>query len=32
MHGKFPNELDKDHVNVELSFKWMKHTRLKGRN
>ena len=30
MHGKFPNYLDKDHVDVELSFKWMKHTRLKG--
>ena len=30
MHGKFLNYLDKDHVNIELSFKWMKHTRLKG--
>ena len=30
MHGKFPNHLDKDHVDVELSFKWMKHTGLKG--
>ena len=30
MHGKFPNYLDKDHVDVELSFKWMKHTELKG--
>ena len=30
MHGKFPNYLDKDHVDVELSFKWMKHTGLKG--
>ena len=29
MHGKFPNYLDKDHVDVELSFKWMKHTGLK---
>ena len=29
MHGKFPNYLDKDHVDVELSFKWMKHTELK---
>ena len=29
-HGKFPNYLDKDHVDVELSFEWMKHTRLKG--
>ena len=26
MHGKFPNYMDKDHVDVELSFKWMKHT------
>ena len=30
MHGKFPNYLDKDHVDVELSFKWMKHNELKG--
>ena len=30
MHGKFPNYLDKDHVDVELSFEWMKHTGLKG--
>ena len=30
MHGKFPNYLDKDHVDVELSFEWMKHTELKG--
>ena len=28
-HGKFPNCLDKNHVDVELSFKWMKHTGLK---
>ena len=26
MCGKFPNYLDKDHVDVELSFEWMKHT------
>ena len=32
MHGKFPNYLDKDHVDVELSFEWMKHTGLKGEN
>ena len=31
MHGKFPNYLDKDHVDVELSFEWMKHTGLKGK-
>ena len=31
MHGKFPNYLDKDHVDVELSFKWMKHTEFKGK-
>ena len=30
MYGKFPNYLDKDHVDVELSFKWMKHAGLKG--
>ena len=30
MHGKFLNYLDKDHVDVELSFEWMKHTGLKG--
>ena len=30
MHGKFPDYLDKDHVDVELSFKGMKHTRCKG--
>ena len=28
--GKFYNYLDNDHVGVELSFKWMKHTGLKG--
>ena len=28
MHGKFPNYLDKDHVDEELSFEWMKHTGL----
>ena len=30
MHGKFSNYLDKDHVDVELSSKCMKHTGLKG--
>ena len=30
MYGKFPNYLDKDHVDVELSFEWMKYTGLKG--
>ena len=29
-HGKSPNYMDKDHVDVELSFEWMKHTGLKG--
>ena len=29
LHGKFPNYLDKDHVDVELSFQWMNHTGLK---
>ena len=30
LHGKFPNYLAKDHVDLELSFKWMKHIGLKG--
>ena len=30
MHGKFPNYLDKNHVDVELSFEWMKQAGLKG--
>ena len=30
MDGKFHNYLDNDHVGVELSFIWMKHTGLKG--
>ena len=30
MHEKFPYYLDKDHVDVELSSEWMKHTGLKG--
>ena len=30
MHGKFPNYLDKDGVDVELSFEWMKHIGLEG--
>ena len=30
MYGNFPNYLDKDHVDVELSCKWIKHTGLKG--
>ena len=30
MNGKFPKYLNKDHVDVELSFKCMKHTGLKG--
>ena len=30
MYGKFPSYLDKDHVDVELSFQWMKHTGPKG--
>ena len=29
-HGKFPNYLDKDHMDAELSFEWMKHNGLKG--
>ena len=30
MHGKFPRYLDKDHIDMQLSFEWMKHTGLKG--
>ena len=30
MHGKFPNYLDKGHVDVVLSFEWMNYTGLKG--
>ena len=30
MHEKFANHLDKDHVDVELPLKWMKHIGLKG--
>ena len=30
MHGKSPNYLDRDHVDVELPFEWMKHNGLKG--
>ena len=30
MHGKFHNYLEKDHVGVEPSFKWMKHIGFKG--
>ena len=30
MHGKFPNYLDKSHVDVELSFQLREHTGLKG--
>ena len=30
MHGKFPKYLDKDHIDMELSFEWMKHTGLRG--
>ena len=30
MHGKFPKYLVKDNIDMELSFKWMKHTGLKG--
>ena len=30
MHGKFPKYLQEDHVDVEMSFQWMKYTGLKG--
>ena len=29
MHGKFPTYLDKDYVDTDLSFQWMKYTGLK---
>ena len=29
---KVPNYLDKDHVDVELSFEWMKHAGCKGES
>ena len=29
MHGKFSKYLDKDHIDMQLSFEWMKHTGLK---
>ena len=30
MHGKLPNYLDKDHMDVKLSFEWIKHSGVKG--
>ena len=30
MHGKLPKCLEKDHVDQEMSFLWMKYTGLKG--
>ena len=30
MHGKLPKYLEKDHVDQEISFQWMKYTGLKG--
>ena len=30
MHGKLPKYLEKDHVDQEMSFQWMKYTGLKG--
>ena len=32
MYAKFPNYHDKDHVDVELSFKWMKTHWTQRRN
>ena len=29
MHGKLPKYLEKDHVDQEMSFQWMKYTGLK---
>ena len=30
MHSKFPKYLQEGHISVEMSFKWMKCTGLKG--
>ena len=30
MHGKLPKYLEKDHVDQEMSFQWMRYTGLKG--
>ena len=30
MHGKLPKYLEKDHVDQEMSFQWMKYTGLKA--
>ena len=30
MHGKVPGYLDKDYIDVKLSFQQMKYTELKG--
>ena len=30
MHGKFPKYLQEGHIDVEMSFQWMKYTGLKG--
>ena len=32
MHGKFPNHLRKEYIDIQQSFQWMKHSRLKGEN
>ena len=28
-HSKYPNQINKEYVDIELSFKWMKHSGLK---
>ena len=30
MHGKFPNHLGKEYIDVQQSFQWMKHSEPKG--
>ena len=30
MHGKFPNHLGKEYVDIQQSFLWMKHSGPKG--
>ena len=30
IHGKFPNHLGKEYIDIQHSFQWMKHSGLKG--
>ena len=31
MHGKLPNHLGKEYINIQQSFQWMKHSGPKGK-